>query len=173
MKRSWWSIALVAGCLLCLALMSGCGGGAGSTPEKTVKNFYKATKNQDLDAMLKCMAPDLREMSEKVIEKEGKENARKGMAGAGELEKYEIKDAKITGDRAEVKVAVTSEGKTEEKTEYLSRIDGRWYVDVPEDVKKMKEGLEKMDDPKMKEMMKKMQEGLKEGMPEGAPKLPE
>jgi len=173
MKRSWWSIALVAGCLLCLALMSGCGGGAGSTPEKTVKNYFKAAKNQDLDAMLKCLAPDLREMSEKVIEKEGKENARKGMAGAGELEKYEIKDAKITGDRAEVKVAVTVKGETDEDTLYLSKIDGRWYVDVPEDVKKMKEGLEKMDDPKMKEMMKKMQEGLKEGTREGVPTPPE
>jgi hypothetical protein len=56
-------------------------------------------------------------------------------------------------------------GETDEDTLYLSKIDGRWYVDVPENVKKMKEGLEKMDDPKMKEMMKKMQEGLKEGAP--------
>lgn len=172
MKRSWWSIALVAGCLLCLALMSGCGGGAGSTPEKTVKNFYKATKNQDLDAMLKCMAPEPREMIEKIMEIQGRENFEKQMF-AKELEKFEVKDAKITGDHADVKVAVTSEGKTEEKTEYLSRIDGRWYVDVPEDVKKMKEGLEKMDDPKMKEMMKKMQEGLKEGTREGVPTPPE
>lgn len=167
MKCSWWSIALVAGCLLCLALMSGCGGGAGSTPEKTVNNYFKAAKNQDLDAMLKCMAPDLQDMFEKMMEIQGKENARKQMtAGAGELEKFEVKDAKITGNRAEVKVAVTVKGKTDEDTVSLSKIDGRWYVDFPEeDKKEMKKGLEMMKDPKMKEMMKKMQEGLKEGVP--------
>ena len=182
MKRSWWSVALVAGCLLCLGLLSGCGGGAGSTPENTVKNFYKATKNQDLDAMLKCMAPEPREMIEKIMEIQGRENFGKQMF-AKELEKFEVKDAKITGDHADVKVAVTSEGKTEEKTEYLSRIDGRWYMDVPEEERQqMKKGLEMMKDPKMKEMMKdpkmmemmkKMQEGLKEGTREGVPTPPE
>ena len=173
MKRSWWSIALVAGCLLCLALMSGCGGGAGSTPEKTVKNFYKASKNQDLDAMLKCMAPEPREMFEKMIEIQGREDFGKQMF-AEELEKFEVKDAKITGDRAEVKVATTAKGQTTEETVPLSKIDGRWYMDVPEEEKKeMKKGLEMMKDPKMKEMMKKMQEGLKEGTREGVPTPPE
>lgn len=160
MKRSWWSVALVAGCVLCLGLLSGCGGGAGGSPEKTVSNYFKAIKNEDLDAMLKCMAPDAREMFEKMVDIQGRENFEKSMFDE-KLEKFEVKDVKITGDTAEVKVATTVKGETKEETVPLSKIDGRWFFDIPKEAKKeMKEGLE---------MMKKMKEGLKEGMPKNLP----
>lgn len=166
MKHSWWSAVLAVGCLLCLGLLSGCGGGGGATPDKTVGNFFKAAKDKDIDAMLKCMSPDLQEVFEEMMKIQGKENVRKMMAAGGDLEKFEIKDTKITGDTAEVKVAVTADGKTQEETMPLSKVDGKWYLDFPEEEKKeMKKALEMMKDPKMQEMMKKMQEGMPQGMP--------
>lgn len=166
MKCSLWNVALIAGCVLCLGLLSGCGGGGGATPDKTVSNFFKAAKDKDIDAMLKCMSPDLQEVFEEMMKIQGKENVRKMMAAGGEVEKFEIKDSKIDGDTAEVKVAVTTGGETQEDTIPLSKVGGKWYLDFPEEEKKeMKKALEMMKDPKMQEMMKKMQEGMPQGMP--------
>jgi ketosteroid isomerase-like protein len=169
MKRTWLTMVLVFGCILGLMVVAGCGKGGGKTPEQTVKKMFNAAKNKDLDGMLECYAPDVREMFEKAMELQGKDQVRQQMsAGGEEAGKLKILDTKIDGDSAQVKISVTAKGKTEEETLHLSKIDGVWLLDIPkEDKKEMKEGMEALKDPEA--MKKKMMETMTEEMRKKTP----
>jgi len=169
---SWLGVALITGCVFTLMIVSGCGGGGGAkTPDKTVQNLFDATKDKDLDAMIACFAPDIREMFEEMIEVQGKEKVQEQMShGDQDVGKLKILSTKINGDWADVETSVTAGGKEEKDTVKLHKIKGVWYVDMPEDEKKgMKQMMEFMKNP---EKMKNMMEGMAEGMEKSTPKPP-
>jgi ketosteroid isomerase-like protein len=161
MARSSIRLIVTLGFVLGLIVTSGCGGGGGKTPEKTVENFFEATKAKDIDKMLKCLSPELREVFEEMIEVQGKDTVRKQLAAGKEnIGKLKIVDTKITGDTAEVKTSVVVDGKKQEDTLPLRKVKGVWYIDLPEEAKEGLEEMKKMlKDPKMREMMKKAAEG--------------
>ena len=175
--RSWLGIALIIGCAFTLLVVSGCGKGkgGGNTPEKTVQNMFDAIKDKDLDGMLACFAPDVREMFDEMIKAEGKEKVEEQlMRGDEKVGKLEILSTKIDGEWADVETSVTVDGKADKDTLRLHKIGRVWLVDMSEEEKKgMKAMLEMMRDPDaMKKMMEGMGEAMKEGM-KGAPEKPE
>ena len=175
-RRSWPVMALICGCMVGLMLLSGCGKkGAAKTPEGTVESFFDAVKDKDIDAMLACFAPDIREVFEEMMEIQGKDKVREQLSGGKEkIGKLKILDTKIAGDWADVETSVMVDGKEQKDTLKLHKIDGAWYVDMPEEDKKgMKEMMKMMKDPKMKKMMEGMAEGMAEGMEEMLQDMPE
>jgi ketosteroid isomerase-like protein len=142
-RRSWSVVALIALCVLGLSLVTGCGKGGGKTPEKTVQKFFKATKGKDLDGILACFAPDVREMFEEMIKLQGEDTIQKQLSrGDEKIGDLKILDTKIDGDWATVKTSVMVDGEKEESDIQVHKIDGVWYVDMPEEEKEgMKEAL--------------------------------
>ncbi len=161
-RRSWSVVALIALCVFGLSLVTGCGKGGGKTPEKTVEKFFKATKGKDLDGILACFAPDVREVFEEMMEIQGEEKMQAQLArGDEKIGDLKILDTKINGDWATVKTSVMVNGKKEESDVQVHKIDGVWYVDMREEEKKgMKEALKMMKDPKMKKMMEEMRRNM-------------
>ena len=145
-RQSLVVMVLLTGFMALLMLMSGCGKGGGKTPEKTVEKFFKATKGKDLDGILACFAPDVREVFEEMMEIQGEEKMQEQLArGDEKIGDLKILDTKIDGDWATVKTSVMVNGKKEESDVQVHKIDGVWYVDMREEEKKgMKEALKMM-----------------------------
>jgi hypothetical protein len=115
-------------------------GGAGSqaTPEKAVKGFFNAVKQQDAKKMfqyLSISANDEKDLPEGL----DKESAIRRLEGqfdetSPKLGSIEIKDVNIEEDSATVdyKVDLKLEGEesTEEGTMELTKVKGKWYVDI-------------------------------------------
>lgn len=168
--RPWLGAALTLGCAFSLLIVSGCGKGKGgaSTPEKTVQNMFDATKDKDLDGVLACFAPDLREMFEEMMKVGDKGKVEDQlMHGEGRVGKLKILSTKIDGDWAKVETSVTVGGKEEKDTLELHKIGGAWFVDMPAEQKQgMKAVVEMMKNPdKMKEMMEGMTKEMRKNMP--------
>jgi hypothetical protein len=134
-------------------------GGGADTPEQAVETLFRATKREDLDAILASFAPDMREMFEEMMEVMGKDKLQEQIGGGTEeLGALRILSTKIEDDWAEVETSVTVDGQEQQDIVKVHKIDGAWYVDMPEEDKKgMKEAVKMLKDPKtnkMEEMQK-------------------
>ncbi|MCD9020479.1 nuclear transport factor 2 family protein [Cohnella silvisoli] len=117
---------------------TGDGGGNHATPERAVKGFFNAVKQQDAEKMFSYLSTYVkdgednpegldRESAIKSLEEQFDERSPK-------LGSIDIKDVNIDGETAIVnyKVDFEQEGKksTEEGTMNLIKVKGKWYVDI-------------------------------------------
>jgi ketosteroid isomerase-like protein len=156
-------VALAAACVLVLVTTTGCGGKR-STPEKAIKTYFAAVKNKDLDAVLDCSAPDVRELFKEMMEASGKEKTVTQLPGGGKLKKFEIVSSKIKGDWADVVANLTVNGQTAKQTFRLHKIKGQWLFDMPDEQKKqMKTAVEMMRNPgRIRSLMESMRRPVSE-----------
>jgi len=162
--RSTLGVALIVGLALGLVMLPGCGGKR-STPEKAAEAYLKAVKKQDLDGMLDCCAPDVREMLDEMIKVTGKKKTIEQQAGGGKLGKFKILGSEIKGDWANVEVSLTVNGKKQTGKFMFHKIENEWLFDMPDEAKEgMKMGVEMMKDP---EKTKKIMDLLKRRTPKG------
>jgi len=113
-----------------LALLAGCGS---SGPSSAVESFIKAAQDKDCNKMVDLM--DLQ-----AVEEQGATNVREELVAScqqeanssGEIVSYKIVEEKIEGDKAEVKIEVTTKENGEEKTDNdtltVFQRDGEWKV---------------------------------------------
>ncbi len=159
--RSALGVALIAGMVLGLLALPGCGGKR-STPEKAAEAYLKAAKNGDLDDMRDCCAPDMRDALDEMIKMTGKEKATKQLVRGGKLQKFKVLSAKVKDDWADVEVSMTVGGKKRTESLKFHKVNGEWLFDLPKEQKDaMKAGMEMMRDPeKAKKIMELMQRNM-------------
>ncbi len=128
-------VAIAAVVIVFLILKFTGGGGSQATPEKTVKSFMNAVKNEDAKKMVSYLSissidfPEGENMDSfiKMLEKEFDN-------GMMNLQDYKIIDVKIDEDKATVGyeieyIEVNGDKETDEESFDLSKIKGKWYID--------------------------------------------
>lgn len=170
MTYLWVGMAAVA-CLVTAASFPGCGGGGGSTPEATVQALFAAMKAKDMNAMMKCFAPDVRQLFQEMKAVVGDKEVQERLMSSDRMpEKLEILRSQIEGEWATVETAVTIKGKVEKDKMRLRNINGVWLVDLPDnEKKKMKDTLVMM---KQAGGPQKMLEAMKKQMQDAMKKMP-
>lgn len=122
---------LVAASVLAIMVMAaiGCGG---SGPTTAVEGFMSAAQSKDCDKMIDYIDLKAFETSGVTINKQELVDACKAESGLGDVSSYKVLEEKVDGDKAEVKVEVTTkengEDKTQSDTLKVNKIDGEWKI---------------------------------------------
>lgn len=138
--------------------LTSCGGG-GASPNATVQGFLDASKRGDQDAAMQYVETGDRDFLESLKSK-GQDQKK---FGPPEGMSFTIGKVNVQGDTATVSVTGTKDGKDEVQQIKLVKQGGEWKIDlIPDELKKMMEG--------MGEMMKGMGEAMKKGFEEAGKK---
>ncbi|WP_194846587.1 DUF4878 domain-containing protein [Mumia zhuanghuii] len=111
-------------------LLGGEGGGA-STPEAATEEYISALKNLDCEALVAVTTDEFRngEGAEKCKSSmKGGSDGEEGMAKALGDATFDVKDAKVDGDKATVVVAMTVAGTSADQEVGLVKEGGAWKV---------------------------------------------
>ena len=165
-------------------LLASCGAGSSTSPKSVVNAFIEASKKGDVDGIKKMITSQdasLIEMGESLagsLDSSMKNKIKQEMANdfreKTENRTIDVKDEKIDGDNATVKVVFTEKEKTDTIPFALKKENGAWKISListgmkasgmtqeqmDENMKKMKEGLNNMGD--MKDSIKNMMKNMK------------
>lgn len=131
-------MTIFAACI-CLVLMCACGADT-STPEGTVKKAMKCLMEKDYEGYVDLIQfRNADEMdAEKLTEKKQQilallqEKASKDFENKGGIQSYEMSDAKLDGDKAEVEATITYGNGDTKKQEFqlVKTADGDWKLDA-------------------------------------------
>jgi Domain of unknown function (DUF4878) len=116
--------------LLLTGLMVGCGDDPGD-PERTVRDFAKATSTRDVDAICgRLLTQDFLERTTGGVG-EGAQRACRGQLRGARVVKtrvVRVEESDVDGDRARVRVVLATEGQRRPRTFRLVDEDGEWKI---------------------------------------------
>ncbi len=124
------AVLLIAVVLGAVFLLGGEGGGA-STPEAATEEYISALKNLDCEALVAVTTDEFRngEGAEKCKSSlKGGSDGKEGMAKLLGDATFDVKDAKVDGDKATVVVAMTMTGTSADQEVGLVKEGGSWKV---------------------------------------------
>lgn len=114
-----------------LLAVSGCGD---SGPKTTVDGFMKATKGKDCEKIFDYIDLSPLQSQNLPYSKDDLIKSCKDEGGLGDISGYNITEEKVEGDKAEVKVEVTTNengtDQTKTDTVNLIQIDGQWKISL-------------------------------------------
>ena len=122
---------LVAVSILAIMVLAaiGCGG---SGPSAAVEGFINAAKDKDCEKMIDYIDLAAFETQGVTINKQELVDACKAESALGEVVSYKILEETVDGDKATVKVEVTTKEDGQENTEsdtlQLNKRDGEWKI---------------------------------------------
>ncbi|MHB9111319.1 MAG: Rv0361 family membrane protein [Thermoleophilia bacterium] len=122
---------LVAVSVLTILVLSAFGCGS-SGPKAAVEDFMGAAKDKDCEKMIDLIDLSALETSGVAIDKQELVDACKAESALGEIVSYKILEETVDGDKATVKVEVTTKENGNEQTEsdtlQLNKRDGEWKI---------------------------------------------
>lgn len=122
---------LVAVSVLAILVLSAFGCGS-SGPTAAVEDFMGAAKDKNCDKMIDLIDLKGFETSGVTIDKQELVDACKAESALGEIVSYKILEETIDGDKATVKVEVTTKENGNEQTDsdtlQLTNRDGQWLI---------------------------------------------
>ena len=134
----------IAGCALAVALaVSGCSLLGGSTPTKTFKNFFEASKKKDPAAMKKTLSKGSLEMFDKIAKEQNKmtDDMLKDVDKDGKKEAMpETRNEKITGETATLEIKNEKTGKWDSLP--FVKEDSEWKIAFDKFIENMMKELQ-------------------------------
>lgn len=122
---------LVAVSILAIMVLAAFGCGS-SGPSAAVEGFIGAAKDKDCEKMIDYIDLTAFETSGVTINKQELVDACKAESALGEIVSYKILEETVDGDKATVKVEVTTKENDKEQTEsdtlQLNKRDGEWKI---------------------------------------------
>lgn len=129
--RGITKVTVLAAVLAALLMaVFGCGG---SSAGAAMEDFLKAAQNKDCEKMVDMM--DLSAITQmQSVSRDQLVESCKSESASGEILSYKILEEKVEGDKAEVKVEVTTKSEGQEDTESdsftLNKKDGAWKISL-------------------------------------------
>ena len=101
---------------------------AAGSPSATVKDVYGFAMKRDGKSILPLLTEDFRKAVG--TSSDAMDALCDTFTDSGKITNAEVKEEKVTGDSATVKVALTyKDGKKEDKEENAKKVDGKWLMD--------------------------------------------
>lgn len=101
---------------------------AAGSPSATIKQIYELAIKRDGKAILPLLTEDLRK--EVGTSNDAMDALCDSFTDSGKLTKVDVKEEKVSGETATVKVTLTNkDGKTSDKEEKAKKVDGKWLME--------------------------------------------
>lgn len=131
-KQSVFLKVISAGMVLAILALSAVGcGSSGSTA--AVEGFMKAAQDKNCSQMIDFMDLKAAE-AQGTVNKDELIKACEAQQGLGDVVSYKILEESVDGDKAQVKVEVTTKENGEEKTQSdtlnVMQVDGDWKISI-------------------------------------------